>query len=305
MSNRQLRRELRRSGQVTRAGSRRPAPPQRGGRGGGPGSLLSLPFIAGVAVLVLALVGVLVWFSLSRGGDGGNTNDAVAELEKSTALIAELKAAGLVDGTSVGRSDAPLQLEAYEDFQCPFCLRFTAFQEGQLLEQYVKTGQLRITYRQFPVFSGRESVQAAQASLCAAEQNAFWEYHHKLFRVQAEAGQLERERINVGRFSDENLKRYAQELGLDTQRFNACFDSDKYLDQVQKDKAEGQSYGLSGTPSFILNGRPLVGGAPSSIEGWKTLFDQVLGNASPTPAPTVTPAASPTAGDTPTATATP
>ncbi len=298
MSNRQLRRELRRSGQVTRAGARRPSPPPRGGRGGG-SSLLSFPFIAGVAVLVLVLVVVLVWFSMSTGGDDGGS-DAVAELEKGSALIAELKGMGLVEGTSVGRADAPLQLEAYEDFQCPFCLRFTAFQEGQLLEQYVKTGQLRLTYRHFPVFPGRESVQAAQASLCAAEQNAFWEYHHKLFRVQAEAGQLERERINAGRFSDENLKRYAQELGLKMEQFNACFDSDKYLDQVQKDKADGQSYGLTGTPSFVLNGRPLVGGAPQSIDGWKAIFDQVLGTPSPTPASTETPAASPTAAATPT-----
>ncbi|GBD23929.1 Disulfide bond formation protein D [bacterium HR29] len=297
MSNRQLRRELRRSGQVTRAGARRPTPPSRGG---GSSSLLSFPFIAGVAVLVLVLVGLLVWFSMSTGGgDGGS--EAVAEIEQGSALIAELKEMGLVDGTSVGREDAPLHLEAYEDFQCPFCLRFTAFQEGQLLEQYVKTGQLRLTYRHFPVFSGRESVQAAQASLCAAEQNAFWEYHHKLFRVQAEAGQIENERINVGRFSDENLKRYAQELGLDMERFNACFDSDKYLDQVQKDKAEGQSYGLTGTPSFVLNGRPLVGGAPQTIDGWKSIFDQVLGSSSsPTPAPTETPTANPTAAATPT-----
>lgn len=295
MSNRQLRRELRRSGQVTRAGARRPSPPTRGGGGGSP--LLSFRFIAGIAVLVLGLVAILIWFSTRS--NGSESSEILDELDAGLALIAELKQQGLVDGSSVGRSDAPLHLEAYEDFQCPFCLRFTALQEGKLLEQYVKTGQLRLTYRHFPVFSGRESVQAAQASLCAAEQNAFWEYHHKLFRIQAEAGQLEHERINVGRFSDENLKRYARELGLDTQQFDACFDSDKSLEQVQRDKSEGQAYGVSGTPSFVLNGRPIAGGAPSSFEGWQALFDQVLGAASPTPAATEQPAATATATATP------
>lgn len=295
MSNRQLRRELRRSGQATRAGARRPSPPTRGG--GSP--ILSWPFLTAVGALVIVLVGVLVWFSM-RGSGGGDGGDVIGQLDRSSAHIAELKAQGLVDGTSIGRKDAPLHLEAFEDFQCPFCLRFTAFLEGDLLEQFVKSGQLRLTYRQFPVFQGRESLQAAQASLCAADQNAFWEYHHKLFKVQAEAGQLDRERINVGRFSDENLKRYAQELGLDMAKFNECFDNDRHLDRVQKEKADGQAYGLTGTPSFVLNGRPLRG-SPQSVDEWKQLFDQLLAEASP--AATASPASTTTA--TPAATPTP
>ena len=280
MSNRQLRREQRRlAGQGGRATSaRRPRRPAGGG--GGSGGLFSLPYLITVGVIVLALIGVLVYFA-TRPNEA--EAEAVASLRTAMEEIPRLKEEGLIDGTSMGRADAPLQLDMFEDFQCPFCLRFTAFVESEFIDEFIRTGQLRITYRHFPVFAGRESVQAAQASECAAEQNAFWEYHHKLFLVQAEAGQLERERIEVGRFSDENLKRYAEELGLDMEQFNTCFDTDRYLEKVQQDKQEGTAYGITGTPGFVLNGRPLIGGAPSDIEGWKALFEQVLAEASPTP----------------------
>ncbi len=244
------------------------------------GGLFSLPYLITVGVIVLALIGVLVFFA-TRSNEA--EAEAVASLRAAMEEIPRLKEEGLIEGTSMGRPDAPLQLEMFEDFQCPFCLRFTAFVETEFVDRFIRTGQLRITYRHFPVFRGRESVQAAQASECAAEQNAFWEYHHKLFLVQAEAGQLDRERIEVGRFSDDNLKRYAEELGLDMGQFNACFDSDKYLEKVQQDKADGTAFGITGTPGFVLNGRPLLGGAPSDIEGWAALFDQVLAEASPTP----------------------
>jgi protein-disulfide isomerase len=113
----------------------------------------------------------------------------------------------VADGLALGNADAPATLEVFEDFQCPFCLRFTAQWEDLLME-YVEAGNLRLLFRNFPIL-GEESVYAAAAAVCAGEQDAFWEYHRTLFLVQAEAGQHEEERINVGRFNPNALADYA------------------------------------------------------------------------------------------------
>jgi len=126
---------------------------------------------------------------------------------------------------------------------------------------YVKTGKVRFGYRHF-AFLGPESQWAAEASECAAEQGAFWPYHDRLYDRQA--GE------NRGGFSQDNLKRFAVELGLDSQAFDACLDSGKYAATVRADTAAGQSLGVKGTPAFLVNGRPLVGAQPFEV------FQQII-----------------------------
>lgn len=120
---------------------------------------------------------------------------------------------------------------------------------------------VRFGYQHFP-FLGPESEWAAEASECAAEQDAFWPYHDLLFdRWSGE---------NQGTFSQDNLKQFATELGLDTSAFSACLDSGKYTSTVQAEKAAIQSLGVRGTPAFLVNGRPLVGAQPFEV------FQQVI-----------------------------
>ena len=114
---------------------------------------------------------------------------------------------------------------------------------------------------------GDESTWAAEASECAAEQEAFWPYHDRLYDHQA--GE------NRGAFSQDNLKRFAVELGLDGQAFNACFDSGKYAAAVRADTAAGESIGVKGTPAFLVNGRPLVGALP--FEAFRQAIETELG----------------------------
>lgn len=95
-------------------------------------------------------------------------------------------------------------------------------------------------------FLGQESIVAAEAAECAADQNQFWPYHDKLF--EAQTGE------NVGRFSKDNLKQFATDLKLDTASFNRCLDSDKYLSKVQNDKQEATSKGVQRTPTLFING---------------------------------------------------
>ncbi|HXU23428.1 MAG TPA: DsbA family protein [Tepidiformaceae bacterium] len=273
MSNRQARREQSRT--TTRPTRPKSTPPGKTPKrsGGGP-DLLSMPFLAGATVLIVALA-VILGVLISRGG---TSSDAalVSAIQTSTTEIP----ANLANGTKLGKDDAKIKLVEYEDFQCPFCLAYTAQQEPTLIKEYVATGKMQITYKTYPLL-GTESVKAGEAALCAADQNKFWPYHDKLFLVQAEAGQHSNEQRDVGRFSDSNLKQYAADLGLDTTKFNSCYDSNKYQDQVNSEYTEGKQLGISGTPGFVIDGTPLSG-TPSTLDSWRQALDQIYA-ATPTP----------------------
>jgi len=123
---------------------------------------------------------------------------------------------------------------------------------------------VRFGYQHF-AFLGDESQWAAEASECAGAQseNAFWAYHDKLFSSQN--GE------NQGAFSKDNLKRFASELGLDTKAFNECMDSGKYTDVVQSETQFGQTLGVRSTPSFVVNGQPVIGA--QSFETFQQLIE--------------------------------
>lgn len=115
---------------------------------------------------------------------------------------------------------------------------------------------MRFGYLHF-AFLGPESQWAGEASECAADQDAFWEYHDKLFDSQS--GE------NQGAFNKDNLKRFAAELGLDTQTFDECLDSGKYTSLVQNETQAAQSLGVRSTPSFLVNGKAVVGAQPFEV----------------------------------------
>jgi protein-disulfide isomerase len=118
----------------------------------------------------------------------------------------------------------------------------------QIIKEYVDTGKVRYVFRNWPIFSGADSTNAAEATYCAQEQDKFWPYHDRLFAISSEV---------TGVYSPDAVKKAAKDAGLDTAAFNTCFDSKKYADQVTKDKAYGQQVasqkGFSGTPAFLIN----------------------------------------------------
>ena len=111
---------------------------------------------------------------------------------------------------------------------------------------------MRFVFRNL-AFIGPESLRAAEAGECANEQDRFWDYHDKLFAEQA--GE------NSGTFSDDNLKRFASELGLNTQQFNDCLDTNKYQAKVQQEIAQAQRLGIRSTPSVFVNGQLIENGS--------------------------------------------
>ena len=150
-----------------------------------------------------------------------------------------------VAGTTIGDPLASVTIELFEDFQCPFCKNFTDTVEPQVLTDLVYTGQALIVYRHF-VLIGPESLAAANASMCASEQDRFWDYHDALF-----ANQLGE---NVGSFSAERLDKIAENLDLDLTSFQSCVDETRYQDLIDADTTLGRSYGIVGTPSVVVNG---------------------------------------------------
>lgn len=160
-------------------------------------------------------------------------------------------------GRVLGNANAPVTIDLYSDFQCPVCRRADLTIQA-LVPKYIDTGKAKVVYHNF-AFIGRESTQAALAAECANDQGKFWAFATHLFDNQT--GE------NVGAFSDANLKRFAQELNLDTAAFNACFDSNKHGALIQKELEEGRNLGIQATPSFFVNGQFIEGLLPQEQFG--------------------------------------
>lgn len=118
-------------------------------------------------------------------------------------------------------------------------------------------------------FLGNESLWAAEASECAADQDAFWEYHDYLFANHG--GE------NQGAFNKENLSQFALDLNLDPTAFNDCLNSGKYSQLVQTETSTAQQFGVQSTPSFLVNGQPIIGSQP--FESFQQVIEaQLTGN---------------------------
>ena len=167
-----------------------------------------------------------------------------------------------------GGPDAAVTIVEFSDFECPFCVRVQPTLD-RVLEAYA--GRVRVVYRHFPLVSIHPRAwKAAEASLCAGEQDRFWEYHDLLFAEQRT-------------MSVADLKEKARRLGLAGAEFDACLDSGRHHEAVRIDLRAGTAAGVSGTPAFFVNGRFLSGAVP--FEHFTELIEDELaridGNAGP------------------------
>jgi protein-disulfide isomerase len=156
------------------------------------------------------------------------------------------------EGTAWGPSQAKVTILGFSDFGCTHCRSFALGQGRQLRAEYEATGEVRFEYKHF-IVGGSDTANAANAAECAADQGRFWDYHDLLFSQQG---------VVADPFSKSALKRYAAQLGLDTARFNRCVDGDQHLEKVYRDTAEGRDLGVTGTPTFFINGQKVVGAVP-------------------------------------------
>jgi protein-disulfide isomerase len=201
----------------------------------------------------------------------------VAQATPTTPAVVQ---ASVDDDPAWGPEDAAVTIIEFSDFLCPYCQRFALQTLPQIEQAY--EGKIRYVYRDFATH-GQPAVKTAEAAQCANDQGKFWEYHDKLwenFQASSQQAQIGTDAL-VGA-----LKGYASELGLDPASFNECLDSDKYAAEVQKDKQDGQSYGVGRTPAFFVNGQLVSGAQPFSV--FQQLIEAALaGDESGSAVPTV------------------
>ncbi|MCA9938770.1 MAG: DsbA family protein [Anaerolineales bacterium] len=163
----------------------------------------------------------------------------------------------LDDSFGIGNPDAPVTIVEFTDFQCPFCSRHHAQTFPSLLESYINTGQVYYVIKDFPLTSIHpQAFLASQAAWCASEQSASVEMIGLLFSKQGEWGNENAANL---------FTNYAGTLGLDTASFNQCLQSGQYDDAINRNLREGASLGITGTPTFFINGNMLVGAQPLDV----------------------------------------
>lgn len=151
----------------------------------------------------------------------------------------------MANANAMGDPNAPIKIEEFSDFQCPYCQRFYIETEGQIEEAFVKTGKVYFVYRTFGAFIGPESGATGEAAYCAGDQNKYWEMHDIIFDNHP-GGE------NIRYYTDRQLSTFAEAIGLDMDAFSDCYNSGKYRDQLQKDFIDGQAAGVTGTPAFLI-----------------------------------------------------
>lgn len=210
---------------------------------------LILLITGGVALIIIAVV-ALNYFTNQAA------ENALGELVQITPV-----ARPQADDNNMGDPNAPVKMVEFSDFQCPYCKQFADTTLQAIVDTYVATGKVYFTYRSMGNFvsqnigsGGVESRDSAEAAYCAGDQDMFWEYSQALnANWQGE---------EVGSFSINRLNEIAVSLGLDADQFSNCLKNGAQRDRVEQDQADGIAEGVTGTPSFLINGKLIVGALP-------------------------------------------
>jgi protein-disulfide isomerase len=264
----------------------------RAGTHGSSGSSNSLILYSVIAVLLGALV-IVAALWLTSGTGSKNTGALGSPIAPQGSQITTPAIA--TNGRTLGSSDAKVTMDLWEDFQCPNCWNFTHDTESQVVANYVASGKVKVVYHDYLVIDGNtgghESLDAANAALCASDQGKFWPYHDWLFANQYTEGS--------GAFTKDRLKAIGHAMGgLDNTKFDSCVDSGSHNADVQAEQKQIPA-GSQGTPTVVVNGTLLASFDYATISA---ALDKALGvapspspsaSASATAAPTSTPTAAP------------
>lgn len=219
-----------------------------------------------VAVLV-AVIAVLLGSMLATQGGGSNSRQAAQQEQarsQQSSPLDSLARREPGDPMALGRADAPVVMITYEEFRCPFCAKFATEVAPELKKRYVDTGVLRIEWRDFPIF-GPQSNEAARAGRAAARQDRFWQFQQEVFAHAPERGHPD--------LPTSTLIEYAEQAGVpDIERFKADMQDPAVDRAIQRDVAEGTRIGVSATPTFLVNGDPIMGARP--LQTFVTAIEQ-------------------------------
>jgi protein-disulfide isomerase len=179
-------------------------------------------------------------------------------------------------GVVVGADSAPVEITEFADFECPWCARYAILTLPDIKSRLVATGRARLRFVHFPLDNHRASPSAHLAAACANEQGRFWEMHDAIYDSQSE--------WVAARRPERPLRGLAQRLGLDLGRYDSCVREQRAWPQVLADKALGDSAGIGGTPTFMVNGR-VLDPTPTSLAEWSAIVDAAARAVQPPAAP--------------------
>lgn len=157
----------------------------------------------------------------------------------------------------LGNPKATIKIIEFSDYECPYCKK-----GEESIQQVMKAygDRVQLYYRDYPLPFHKNARNASLAAGCAMAQGKFWEYHGKLFAMEE--------------LSTEKMKAAAGELGLDQAKFNKCFEEQEFKKAIEKDIEDAQNVGVTGTPTFFVNGRVLSGAQP--FEAFKQVIEEEL-----------------------------
>lgn len=209
-----------------------------------------------VAALAVAGVAVLAWGALapSQGPapDGGKPTSEADDGQ--AAKLKSLQRRQTGDPYALGRTDAPVVMIQYEDYRCPFCAQFSRKIQPELIDRYVRTGTLRIEWRDMPIF-GEQSTEVAEAARAAGRQGRFWQFHDAAYSIGDGNSKPD--------FGPGVIDDLARRAGVpDMPRFEADRADPAIAAEVTRDRAEGQRLGVPSTPAFLINGQAVLGAQP-------------------------------------------
>lgn len=240
-----------------------------------------LQMLLGLLAVAVAVVALMIF--INRPSDGGGEIDydglnvANAPVIEGSGTPAATpgadQAAAPYRGVMLGDPNAPVTFVIYSDFQCHFCQQFHVETLPKIIDDFVRDGQVKIEFREYPSLGGQDlfaanngSANAAEAAMCAGEQDEYLEYSDKLFANFSADG---------SGYDVSRLKDFADDLDLDTDAFNACLDSGRYVPAIQQSKNEGTAAGITATPMFILDNGQSQNTIQQTSEGYDLLKRQI------------------------------
>ncbi|MFQ5528728.1 MAG: DsbA family protein [Gemmatimonadota bacterium] len=194
----------------------------------------------------ILVAGLAVGFGLGFSVRGPVSVEASNSVSDASAVRPASRTPFIIEGRPFqGPDDALVEFVEFTDYECPFCRRFHETTYPELRRRY--EGRVKWVVRNYPLTQIHPNAAlAAEAAECALEQDRFWEYHDVLFEHHDRLGRSD-------------LKEYARELGLDGEAFDGCLDSREKRSLVQNDLRDGYRFGVTGTPTFFINGQVVVG----------------------------------------------
>lgn len=226
-----------------------------------------------ILVILLFIASFFLGMYYDKVKSGGGTNAAQVPLQAQTGSQAAVPSGppakvNVANGhfPIKGDKNAKVTIVEFADFRCPFCEQVFTNVEPQLLKDYVDTGKVQFYFRQFP-FLGPASNVAADAAECANDQNKFWEFHDYLYKNQPNE-------TDTSMYNTDTLTQDAINLGMNGDQFKSCLSGKTDDSKAMADYADGQKAGVSGTPTFFINGQMLVGAQPYSA--FQTAINQAI-----------------------------